>query len=86
MSEMKGRELFGRCGLEVEEGHVPAMLPATRHAVGITFGGTDPAAVVPLTATDLSDRVDEAWLRLAREHDVVDGEGRFLIATPMDGP
>ncbi|AYN34983.1 hypothetical protein DUI70_4485 [Streptomyces albus] len=54
--------------------------------MGITFGGTDPAAVVPLTATDLSDRVDEAWLRLAREHDVVDGEGRFLIATPMDGP
>ncbi|MEU6732199.1 hypothetical protein ABZ929_03165 [Streptomyces physcomitrii] len=86
MSEMKGRELFGHCGLEVVEGQVPATLPAARQAVGITFGGTDPAVVVPLAATDLSDRVDEAWLRLAREHDVVDGAGRFLIATPMDGP
>ncbi|MER5937870.1 hypothetical protein ABT121_11165 [Streptomyces sp. NPDC001928] len=54
--------------------------------MGITIGGTEPAAKVPLVEPALSARVDTTWLRLAREHHVVDAEGRFLITTTMEGP
>jgi hypothetical protein len=79
-------ELLDLCGLDVLGWRPPDSLPAPRHAAGITFGGTEPAATVPLAGEDLSRRVDAAWLQLAHEHHVVDEEGRFLITTTMEGP
>ncbi|SDO37704.1 hypothetical protein SAMN04487981_110164 [Streptomyces sp. cf386] len=86
MSEPASTELLGRCGLEVLDGLPSDSLPTPRRAVGITIGGTEPAAKVPLAGPTLSARVDSAWFQLAREHQVVDAEGRFLITTTMEGP
>ncbi|MFF4805675.1 hypothetical protein ACFY1U_46125 [Streptomyces sp. NPDC001351] len=86
MSEPASTELLRRCGLEILDESTADSLPAPRRAVGITIGGTDPAAKVPLVGPELSSRVDTTWLQLAREHHVVDAEGRFLITTSMEGP
>jgi hypothetical protein len=86
MSEPASTELLGNCGLEVLDGALGDALPAPRRAVGITIGGTEPTTKVPLVGPALSARVDAAWLQLAREHHVVDAEGRFLITTTMEGP
>ena len=86
MSEPASTELLGRCGLVVIDDPPGDSLPAPRRAVGITIGGTEPTAKVPFVGPDLGVRVDAAWLRLAREHHVVDSEGRFLITTTMEGP
>ncbi|WP_327351026.1 hypothetical protein [Streptomyces sp. NBC_01304] len=79
-------ELLSRCGLEVLEVPLPDSLPAPRRAAGITFGGSEPAATVPFNGPHLGARVDEAWLRIAHEQQLVDGQGRFLITTGMEGP
>ncbi|GGZ30814.1 hypothetical protein [Streptomyces poonensis] len=86
MSEPAVTELLGRCGLEVLDEPPAGPLPAPRRAVGITIGGTEPAAKVPLAGPALSARVDAAWLQLARDQHIVDTDGRFLITTTMDGP
>lgn len=86
MSDPAFIELLDLCGLDVLDWQLPDSLPAPRRAAGITFGGTEPAAKVPFTGEDLSGRVDAAWLRLAREHGVVDEDGRFLMTTTMEGP
>jgi hypothetical protein len=86
MSDPASMEVLGRCDLEVLDVLPADSLPAPRRAVGITIGGTEPAAKVPLVGPELSARVDTEWLQLARAHHIVDEQGRFLITTTMEGP
>ncbi|MFE2091461.1 PE-PGRS family protein [Streptomyces sp. NPDC059460] len=74
-----------RAGLEIIEGRgdtgeLPSPEAAWRP---LRAYGSEPAAVVYDHRPDATAKLDAEWHRLAVEHGVVDGEGRFLLA--VDG-
>jgi hypothetical protein len=84
--EQPVHELLRLCGL-LPLGTVQSQdLPSPEWAWHVTAGIQAPTAAVPLPGYDLSTRVDNEWLRLARLHAVIDDQCTFLIALSRSQP
>ncbi|MDI2129421.1 hypothetical protein [Yinghuangia seranimata] len=83
---MTDMSLLAAAGLTVigpaEDGTLPTAEVAWRLLTGISV---EPTLVVPDDGPDRDTVVDAAWLRLAREAELLDEHGEFLLAVPGAG-
>ncbi|WP_037601221.1 hypothetical protein [Streptacidiphilus rugosus] len=80
MTTASTEQQLAGCGLAVLGPVADTGLPSTAWAMHLVAGVHQPTSAVPLAGGRLGDRVDAEWLRLAREHGIVDGDGVFLVA------
>jgi hypothetical protein len=86
VNDQPTHDLLSACGLVPLGAVHDDRLPSPEWAWHVTAGVRTPTAAVPMSAPDLGSVVDAEWLRLSRQHHVLDEQDTFLIALSRSRP
>jgi hypothetical protein len=86
VNDQPTQDHLSACGLVLLGAVHDDRLPSPEWAWHVTAGVQTPTAAVSMSVADLGSVVDAEWLRLSRQHHVLDEQDTFLIALSRSQP